>query len=225
MKHITEAFAFLEALRQNNHREWFHAQKSTYEAYKKFYHETVSYVLVRLRECDARLKDLEVKHCTFRVNRDIRFSKDKSPYKTHMGLWFSTDKNRKIPPGYYVHLEEGKSFVAGGLYVPEAAEVKKVRREIAYFYDDLNDILNEKEFKNTFGTLDREEAYTLKKGPKDYEADHPAIEFLKLKSYTATAPLPSDFHQNEHWMDEVVRQLALLKPLNDFLLRALDTEE
>lgn len=225
MKTIKEAFVFLEDLKQNNHRDWFQAQKKTYEAYKKFYHETVAYFLLHLREYDARLSDLEVKNCTFRINRDIRFSKDKSPYKTHMGLWFSTQKSRKIPPGYYIHLEEGKSFIAGGLYVPEAEDVKKIRREIAFFHDDLNAILNEKEFKKHFGALDRDEAYTLKKGPKDFEADHPAIELLKLKSFTATSALTVHFHENENWREEIVQKLALLKPLNDFLLRALETEE
>jgi uncharacterized protein (TIGR02453 family) len=163
MKTVKEAFVFLEALKQNNHKEWFQSQKATYETYKKFYHETVGFMLSHLREYDARLIDLEVKNCTFRINRDIRFSKDKSPYKTHMGLWFSTHKIRKNAPGYYIHLESGKSFVAGGLYVPEAEDVKKIRREIAFFYDDLNAIINDKAFKSTFGDLDRDEAHTLKK--------------------------------------------------------------
>jgi uncharacterized protein (TIGR02453 family) len=106
---------------------------------------------------------LEVKNCTFRINRDIRFSKDKSPYKTNMGVWFTQNKNRKNSPGYYIHYEKGNSFIAGGVWCPEANELKQIRKEIEFFHDDLDRIVANKNFKKEFGEFTRDETTCSKK--------------------------------------------------------------
>lgn len=217
-----ESLKFLADLKKNNNRDWFLANKPRYEAYKKEYHEIIAQMLDALKPKDRALKMLEVKNCTFRINRDIRFSKDKSPYKTHMGMWFNTSTSSGNGPGYYIHIEKGKSFIAGGFYQPEAHELKKFRKEIAFFYDELEDIVSDKKFKSVFGDLDRENA--LKTSPRDYEADHRAIGFLKLKSFTATAPLLDSDLSDKDFIAKTAGKITALKPLNEFLRRALENE-
>ncbi len=220
-----DALLFIEDLKNNNNKEWFHENKKRYELFKKEYQQIIASVLQEMKPLDTSLANLEVKNCMFRINRDIRFSKDKSPYKSNMGIWLSTNKNCKNAPGYYIHYEKGCSFIAGGLYCPEPDDLKKVRKEIAYFYDDLEKISSDKTFQKEFGALDREEANVLKKAPKDYEPNHPAIDFLKLKSFTASQKISDDLFNETDFAKKITQKLIVLKPLNDFLNRALETVE
>ena len=216
---------FLEDLKENNNKEWFHEQKKTYELFKKEYQRLIAALLPEMKALDGSLEPLEVKNCTFRINRDIRFSKNKTPYKTNMSMWFSTDRTRKNAPGYYLHYEKGKSFIAGGIYCPESDDLKKIRKEIAFFHEDLEEIIENPTFKKVYGQLDREEQNVLKKAPKDYEATHPAIEFLKLKSFTATHPVEDALFIDTDFAKKMAQKLIVLKPLNVFLNRALETIE
>ncbi len=220
-----DALQFIEDLKNNNNKEWFHENKKRYELFKKEYQHIIASLLQEMKPLDTSLTTLEVKNCMFRINRDIRFSKDKSPYKSNMGIWLSTNKNAKNAPGYYIHYEKGNSFIAGGLYCPEPEDLKKVRKEIAYFYDDLEKISADKTFQKEFGALDRDEANVLKKAPKDYDPDHPAIEFLKLKSFTASQKISDDLFNETDFAKKITQKLIALKPLNDFLNRALETVE
>lgn len=220
-----EALQFLEELIANNTTEWMHANKKRYEQYKKDYHHYIRLLLEALKPMDPTLEPLEIKNCTFRINRDIRFSKDKSPYKTNMGVWFSQNKFRKNSPGYYIHFEKGNSFIAGGVWCPEPQDLKKIRKEIAFFHDDLEDILSNKHFKKEFGTLTRDESNVLKKAPKDFDPNHPAIDYLKLKSFTASEKIDDSLFTEQDFSKIAAQKLIALKPLNDFLNRALETEE
>ncbi|MFK7059616.1 DUF2461 domain-containing protein [Flavobacterium oreochromis] len=220
-----EAINFLEDLKANNTTEWMHANKKRYEAYKKDYHNLISNILEEIKPLDPSLEPLEVKNCTFRINRDIRFSKDKSPYKTNMGIWMSTNKLRKNSPGYYIHFEKGKCFIAGGVWCPETDDLKKIRREIAFFYEDLEEIVNDKTFKKEFNSLDREEGNVLKSAPKGYDNNHPAIEFLKLKSFTISQPIDEKWFTDQDFAKKIASKLITIKPFNFFLNRALETEE
>lgn len=220
-----ETLQFLEDLKANNNRDWFLDNKKRYEALKKDYHQLVSVFLDAMKPLDPSLEMLEVKNCTFRINRDIRFSKDKSPYKSHLGVWLSSGMKGQNRSGYYVHIEKGASFIAGGLYSPEADDLKKVRKEIAYFHEDLEEILAEKNFKKEFVTLDRTETNSLKNPPRGYEKDHPAIEFLKLKSFEATHKFDISAALQKDFVATMSKKLIVLKPLNDFINRALTSEE
>ena len=220
-----EALKFLNDLIANNNTEWMHANKKRYENYKKDYHNFIGSILTEMKKLDKSLEPLEVKNCTFRINRDIRFSKDKSPYKTNMGVWMSQDRTQKNAPGYYIHYEPGNCFVAGGVWCPETNELKKIRKEIEFFYDDLEVIVSNKNFKKEFGQLDRSENNVLKKAPKDFEANHPAIEFLKLKSFTTSVKINESVFTEADFSKKIAAKLILLKPLNDFLKRGLETEE
>ena len=222
---MTEALQFIADLKANNNTEWMHANKKRYESFKKDYHLLIAELLAAMKPLDPNLELLEIKNCTFRINRDIRFAKDKTPYKTNMGLWLSTNKNRKNSPGYYIHYEKGASFIAGGVWCPEVDELKKIRKEIAFFHEDLEEIVTEKNFKSSFQNLSREENNVLKKAPKGYEPDHVAIAFLKLKSFTASQKIDDQLFLDKDFGKKMAQKLIPLKPLNDFLNRALETED
>ena len=216
-----DSLQFLEDLKKNNNREWFLANKKRYEQYKENYNEVIREMLDAMIPIDPSLKHLEVRDCAFRINRDIRFSKDKTPYKTHMGIWMSTGQKNTNLAGYYIHIEKGSAFCAGGVYHPEAGDLKKIRKEIAFFHEDLEKIVSDKKFRETFGELDRNEENSLKSAPKDFDKDHPAINFLKLKWFTASAPISDKELLAKDFIKSTADKLSALKPLNEFLNRAL----
>jgi uncharacterized protein (TIGR02453 family) len=217
-----EALQFIEDLTANNTREWFLDNKKRYEKFKTDYQNLVAEFLSAMKPLDPSLEILEVKNCMFRINRDIRFSKDKTPYKNHLGIWMSTGVKGTNRAGYYIHIGKNESFIAAGCYVPEAEDLKKIRKEIAFFYEDLEEIVAEKSFQKIFKNLDQNNA--LKNAPKNYEKDHPAIDFLKLKSFTATDKFDFNEATNTDFVQKTAAKLIVLKPLNDFLNRALNTE-
>ena len=218
-----ENLEFLKDIKENNNRDWFLANKKRYEVYKKEYYALVPQFLEILKKHDPTMEMLEVKDCVFRINRDIRFSKDKSPYKTNMAFWFSPGRKNANRAGYYVHVEPGASFVAGGFYQPDADELKKIRKEIAFFHEDLEAVLSHKDFKSTFGEMTRENA--LKTAPKGFEKNHPAIELLQLKSFTASAKIDDKMLSDKDFVKKASDMILKLKPMNEFLNRALTAED
>lgn len=220
-----ESIQFLDDLKVNNNREWFQDNKKRYELFKKDYHQLVEVFLDTMKPMDSSLEMLEVKNCTFRINRDIRFSKDKSPYKAHLGVWLSSGSKNLNRSGYYIHIERGGSFIAGGFYAPEADDLKKIRKEIAFFYEDLEAILNEPNFKREFGDFSRNEKYVLKNPPRGYEKEHPAIELLKLKSFETLQKFNISEVTQKDFVAKMSQKLILLKPLNEFMNRAVEAEE
>lgn len=220
-----ESLQFLEDLKANNNRDWFQDNKKRYEVFKKDYHQLVADFLDVMKPIDPSLELLEVKNCTFRINRDIRFSKDKSPYKGHLGIWISSGSKGANRAGYYIHIEKDASFIAGGFYSPEMDDLKKLRKEIAFFYDDLEEIVTGNDFKDTFGSLEVNENNSLKNAPKDYDKDHPAIEFLKLKSFIASRKFDIKEVLQKDFVLKMSQKLIKLKPLNDFINRALTDSE
>lgn len=219
-----DTLQFLDDLKANNNRDWFLENKKRYEAVKKDYQQLVGDFLDVMKPLDPSLEMLEVKNCTFRINRDIRFSKDKTPYKSHLGVWLSSSVKGMNRSGYYLHLEKGASFIAGGLYCPEPEDLKKMRKEIAYFHDDLETILNKKDFKKEFKDFDRNEKNMLKNPPRGFEKEHPAIEFLKLKSFESSQRIDISEATKKDFVATMSKKLIVLKPLNDFINRALAPE-
>lgn len=219
------AIEFISNLSENNSTDWMHANKKRYELYKKEYHSFIGSVLEQMKLLDANLETLEIKNCTFRINRDIRFSKNKDPYKTNIAMWLTTNRNSKNSPGYYIHFEKGNSFIAGGVWCPQPDDLKKIRKEISFFYDDLEKIETEKKFISEFKGLTRNEESELKKAPKGFDPNHQAIHYLKLKSFTAMQKINDSEFLKPEFSKYISKKLVLLKPLNDFLNRALETEE
>jgi uncharacterized protein (TIGR02453 family) len=182
--------------------------------------EFVGEVLGRMKKIDTSLTDLEPKQCVFRINRDVRFSKNKDPYKTNMGASFSKGGKKVQCAGYYFHLEPGASFIGGGFWMPMAPELNKIRQEIDYNAEAFNKIINKKKFKASFGSLSESEKLT--RPPKGYEADNPAIELLKLKSFVVMTAVKDSELTGKALANKVVDHFESMMPLIDFLNRAID---
>jgi uncharacterized protein (TIGR02453 family) len=209
---------FLKGLKKNNNREWFEANRKKYEAARADFASFIQSVIDIHSKKDPSIKNLSAKDCMFRINRDIRFSKDKSPYKTNFGA--SINKGGKRPhdyPGYYFHLEPGNSFAGGGLYMPMPEELKKLRQEIDYNFDGLKKILAAKNFKRIYGDLDHSEELKLSRVPRGYEQDHPAAEYLKLKSHIAMVPVTDKELLSHQLVKRTVAAFEALQPLITFI--------
>lgn len=210
---------FLQGLAQNNHKDWFEKNRKAYENAKADYLQFVTAVLIEMKTIDESLLNIEPKHCVFRINRDVRFSKNKDPYKTNMGAHFSVGGKKIQTAGYYFHCEPNKSFIAGGIWMPMANELKNIRQEIDYNYTEFKSIVTKPNFKKVFGTLDNE--FKLSRPPKGYEENNEAIEFLKLKSFTVTAPISDKDLTDKGLVKKVITHFATMQPLIQFLNRSL----
>ena len=156
----------------------------------------------------------------FRIFRDIRFSKDKTPYKAHFGAYMSKGGRKYEGAGYYIHIEPGnKSFAGGGLWMPEPSLLKKVRQEIDYNFDEFKRILNDRSFKKYFRQLNGEQLKTL---PQGYTADNPAIEFLRMKSFTMSHVFEDKDLTAKNFISKSANVFSEMRPLVDFLNRAMD---
>jgi uncharacterized protein (TIGR02453 family) len=213
---------FLKDLAKNNDRSWFEAHRRQYEDAKQDYENFIQQVLDRYSKKDEDIKDLTAKKCMFRINRDIRFSKDKSPYKTNFGASIDRGGKKSIFAGYYFHCEPAKSFVGGGLWMPMPPEVKKVRQEIDYCYDEFHNIISAKKFKSVYGLLYTGEDIKLTKVPQGFEKDNPAGEYLKLKSWLAMRELSDAELTSKDLVKKTVDAFEVLKPMIKFLNRALE---
>ena len=213
---------FLKSLKKNNRKEWFDTNRSKYDSAKKNIEELTAAIISRLSKTDETIAHLQPKECMFRINRDVRFSKNKAPYKTNMGVYFSKGGKKGIQAGYYFHVEPGASFIAGGLWMPMAPELKKIRQEIDYNWDDFNKIIKDKKFKTAFGELDRSDEYTLSRPPKGYDESNPAIEYLKLKSLIATKKISDADLASKDVVKTVVAHFEKMRSFIDFLNRAIE---
>ncbi len=211
---------FLKALAKNNDRAWFEKNKSSYLESKELFDQFLEKLLAELSKFDKRLVGLNPKKLSFRIYRDVRFSKDKRPYKVNMGAGFSPGGKMIQEPGYYLHIEPGnKSFIAGGLYMPDAPNLAKVRQEIDYNFKTFNKVLQNKKFKSVFKSLD--DFDKLKTAPKGYPKDHPHLELLKHKSYIVSHHFTDKEVADKNFLKKVVDACKTVKPLNDFLSEAI----
>ena len=215
---------FLKELKSNNSKSWFDQNRKRYDIMKSDYISLAGRILEQMKDIDPSLDMVTAKDCIFRINRDVRFSADKSPYKTNLGIALHPGGKKFNLAAYYLHIEPGQSFIGGGLWMPEAPLLSKVRKEIHYFYHDLVDILNNPLYKKTFGSLDVEDGQKLTRPPKGYEAEDPAIEFLKLKSFTASTPLPDEMLTSDKLVGHIIYTVTILKPLIGFINRGLMSE-
>lgn len=216
MKISKSTLEFLADLKKNNNREWFEKNRSRYEEAKKNFELFTGELITRITEFDPILKGLEAKSCIFRINRDTRFSNDKSVYKTNMGAFIVRGgrKNGDRFPGYYVHIEPGSCMIAGGAYMPPSPWLSSIREKIAIRGYELEDIIGNKNFSKNFGELGGE---MLKTAPKGYPKDHKYIELLKHKSLIVMKDIPDKEVVADNFIDHVTDVCRAMKPLNDFL--------
>lgn len=214
-----DTLQFLRELAENNNKPWFDASKKRYEAAKKDVEGLVAELMQGVAKFEPAVADYKAKDAVFRIYRDVRFSKDKTPYKTNMGAWFNKGGKKAAHAGYYLHIEPGNSFVAGGMYMPESAILKNVRQEIDYNTEEFNGILNNAKFKKTFGGLDD---YKLKTTPKGYDKEHPEIETLKQTSFVVSRKVTDKELLSKDFAAAAIADFETLYSLNAFLNRVMD---
>ncbi len=210
----TSTLQFLNTLEKNNNREWFNENKNLYLEAKEDVELFVESLIQEIAPFDEEILKIDSKKAVFRIYRDVRFSKNKIPYKTHFGASLGMGKGAKIS-GYYLHIEPGKSFLAGGVYNPEPAVLKQIRNEIRSSGDDLLKIIEHKDFRNNFRGLSIE--HKLQRVPAGFEKDHSMAEYLKLKSFTVSHPISDEGLLDPQAAKNFAKILKSIKPLNDFL--------
>ncbi len=220
---ITKTYNFLNKLKKNNNKEWFDQHKSEYLEIKAEFEEFITRLIKEISVFDDSVKELEAKKCIFRINRDVRFATDKSPYKTNLGASIKPGGKNSGKAGYYVHIgPKGASFIAGGLYMPEAASLALIRGAIDYEGDKLNKIITTKNFVSYFGGMDGEK---VKTSPKGFKADHEHIELLKHKSFLAYHKIVDEEAFAKNQLKYAAKIVKEIKPLNDFLNNALSFKD
>jgi uncharacterized protein (TIGR02453 family) len=217
MLHIQKTtMEFLSDIKQHNDKEWFIKNRDKYDKARNNYESFVQAVIDEISKFDPSLRGLGVKSCTYRFNRDIRFSNDKSIYKTNFGA-FVIKGGKKFSDryaGYYIHIEPGKNMIAGGAYMPPSQWLNAIREKISIDPNPLLKIINNKDFKNNFRNLDGDK---LKTAPKGYPKDHPSIELLKYKSYLAVNEVSDKMVLSIDFFSHIMKVVKAMKPLNDFL--------
>jgi len=216
---MTKIIQFLKQLSQNNHKEWFDENRKTYELCKTDFINTVDSIIKNCEKFDKELINLEAKKCIFRINKDVRFSKDKSPYKLNFGASINPGGKKSMIPGYYLHIEPGKSFLAGGCYQPMPDVLASIRQEIDYNTEEFKKILNHKDFKLYFKSLSNDDK--LKTAPKGYDKNHPELELLQHKHFIAIHQLTDAQIKSADFDKRVTKVFKALLPLNQFLRKAV----
>lgn len=212
---------FLKQLSKNNNKEWFDANRKTYEIAKAEFESIVKSVIDKSTLFDKNLAGLEAKKCLFRINRDVRFSKDKSPYKLNVGASINPGGKKDMGAGYYIHIEPGKSFLAGGCYMPPPNVLANIRQEIDYNTADFKKILNAKDFKTYFGGLS-EESDKLKTAPKGYPKDHPDLSLLQHKHYIVMHHITDEQVLNKNFPAYAAKVFKAMFPLNLFIRNCIN---
>jgi len=213
---------FLRKLKKNNDRKWFEKNRKEYESCREDFIIEVNEIINRIAAFDPGLEGLEAKNTIFRIFRDIRFSKDKTPYKPHFGANMAKGGRKSVNAGYYLHIEPGgKSFLAGGTYRPTSDILASVRNAIDYDPDALKSILNNKTFTKYFGGLTEMED-KLKTAPKGFPKDHPEIELLKHKSFIVFHNLKDDQLASKGFLKDVSNVFKAMAPFNHYLNKIIE---
>lgn len=216
---IAQILDFLKKLSKHNDRAWFEKNKDAYLTAKDNFEKLVTAFLAELIKFNPELAGLNPKKLPFRIYRDVRFSKDKSPYKTNMGAGFSPNGKLIEEPGYYIHLEPGRCFIAGGIYMPNPVNLSKVRQEIDYNGERLEKIMKDRKFKKWF--KDFSEFDKLKTVPKGYPKDHPRLDWLKHKTFIVSHSFTDVQAKDKEYLKQLVEAAKAMKPLVEFLKEAM----
>ena len=217
---VNQILVFLKELEQNNNRVWFQDNKERYDALKKGHTAIVRQLIDRIALFDPEIAGTEAKDCLFRIYRDIRFSPNKLPYKTHFGAYIAARGGRNSErSGYYLHIEPGACFLSGGLWMPQPRLLKMVRQDIYDHIDEFVSILENPSFKALYSGLEGE---TLKRVPAGFPPDFEYAHFLRHKDFCVSAAKPDSFFSGKDWMDRAVRCFETLLPFNRFLNYTVD---
>ena len=210
---------FLSKLKQNNHKQWFDDNRKRYQELRAHFLDLLNDMIHDISEFDESLAGVEAKNCIFRINRDIRFSKDKTPYKTNFGAHLGELGRKTEGTGYYISVEPGNSIIGGGIYMPPPDKLAAIRQEIDYNPDELKKVIDDPVFKSMFGSIQGE---SLKTAPKGYPKDHPNIELLRLKSYYVIRNMSDKDVLSSSYSTEAIKTFKMAREFNNYLNVALD---
>lgn len=217
----SSTFRFLKDLKKNNNKTWFDEHRKQYDNAKTDFLILIDDLIKAISKFDTPIGNLKARECIFRINRDIRFSKDKSPYKNNMAGYFNRGGKKSNGAGYYVHIEPGKTMAGGGIWMPTSPDLGKIRQEIDYNFGEWKKITGNPGFKRVFtkGVISDS---TLQRPPKGYDENNPAIELLKMKSFVVTRQFTDADVLSKNFVKELSNTFHTMKPMIDFLNRALD---
>jgi uncharacterized protein (TIGR02453 family) len=207
---------FLEKIKENNNREWFLNHKADYEAVVKENKAFFNQVFTEFQKYDS-LKDIH----QFRIYNDVRFSKDKSPYKSYLGLSISRTKPA-LRGGYYIHLEPNKSFVGGGFWAPNSNDLYRIRKEFEAGTAEIEAVVSSPTFKHFFGELKGEEA--VKTAPKGFDKNHPAIGLIKKRQFIVKRTFSNDDVLSGHFQAEIIATFKAMRPFFDYMSEVLTSD-
>jgi uncharacterized protein (TIGR02453 family) len=217
----TSILQFLKGVKKNNNKAWLDTNRSLYESSKAEFLEEVDAVIRGIVAFDKSFMNLTPKECIFRLNRDVRFSKEKHPYKTNYAAYFNPAGKKGAGAGYYMHVEPGKSFAAVGLWDPPTDHLAAIRQEIDYNLDEWKKIINDKNFKKVFNN-GFELSQRLVRAPKGYDENNPAIEHLKMKNFVVSRSFSDEELQQKKFTNDLVNSFKAGKAMTDFINRAID---
>lgn len=214
MSAIKNMLTFISELKCNNDREWFADNKERYQSIRLACLNEINILIQKICKFDKGLMGLSAEDCIYRIYRDIRFSQNKQPFKTHFGVVLGPKGKKTKNAAYYIHIEPGRCAVFSGLWFPENDILKALRNDIDAGMEEFLEILNEPKFKKYYPSLVGDSLKTLPKGfPKDYP--HPGI--IKMKEFLISKSLDDDFFNSENWTSNIIKYLETAKPFNDFL--------
>ena len=205
---------FLALLRDHNARDWFAERKADYEDIRRVCHEEINALIGKIAVFDSNLAGVDAKDCTYRIYRDIRFSADKSPFKTHFGIVLGRGGRKCTNAAYYLHIEPSKCALYGGVWFPESPILKALRQDIYDNIDEFMEIIGDKKFKAKFPGLVGDSLKTMPKGfPKDFEHG----DIIKMKEFLVSESFPDSYFSKNGWQDGIAADIRLMKPFIDFL--------
>ncbi|MDO5663856.1 MAG: DUF2461 domain-containing protein [Bacteroidia bacterium] len=214
-----QIFNFLAHLQIYNDRNWFNENKHEYNEAKESFEVFINKLIVPLSQLDSSIGTVSAADCIFRIYRDIRFSKDKTPYKTHFSAFIANGGRKTRMAGYYIHLQPDESFLAGGIYAPDPATLESIRNAIYHNPDKMRKILDDKKFKKLFAEISNEDK--LKNPPKGYPKNFKEIELIKNKHFVTHFALDNNFFLKENVIKRLMEIFKIQHPFNEFLNEAV----
>ena len=213
---------YLKELSVHNNKEWFETNKMQYEEAREDFLELLSHIILRLSSFDPNVLSIKPEECIFRIHRDLRFSSDKTPYKTHFGGYINPYGRKALQSGYYIHLEPGNCFLGGGsLFIPTHL-LYKIRVNIITYIDEYRSIVEDPAFKHYFPEIGYQQ---LKSAPRGFSKSDPYIKYIQPKDFFISYPISDSFFSQDKGMDQLEEIMKQAKRLADFINSAIDTSE
>ncbi len=216
---MNNILSFLEDLARNNNRDWFQDNKKTYQMALDTFREFIGTILTGISKTDPSVGNLEAKDTIFRIYKDVRFSKDKTPYKTHFGGWMAKGGRKSTDAGYYFHLEPGNTFMAAGVWMPPKEQLALIRQEIMYNPSEFFKVINDPVISKAYERGGKEDM--LKKGPAGFPKDFEFMEEIKYKHYIFSKYYDNKDVIKSGFAEKVTQDYQGLYPLVDYLNHAM----